>query len=146
MPNVRRGIRLGTAARSSRLQLTKGLTKVILNIIALWTGFSLFVTIGIIVGLNCILFLTRYSWWIRWKYFLKIIQRNEEALYQYSLHHGCVGELLPHLLASKTESITGLRWPSSSFHYSVKLVCHRFFIFPSSHVNSEYSSVPCHKS
>ena len=29
----------------------KGLTKVILNIIALWTGFSLFVTIGIIVGL-----------------------------------------------------------------------------------------------
>ncbi len=29
----------------------KGLAKVILNIIALWTGFSLFVTIGIIVGL-----------------------------------------------------------------------------------------------
>ena len=36
----------------------KGLTKVILNIFAFWTGFSLFVTIGLIIGSNnCNLFL-----------------------------------------------------------------------------------------
>ena len=29
----------------------KGITKIILNIVALWTGFSLLVTIGFIVGL-----------------------------------------------------------------------------------------------
>tara|TARA_B100000123_G_C25551508_1_gene349813 strand:+ start:47 stop:340 length:294 start_codon:yes stop_codon:yes gene_type:complete len=45
----------------NNLPKEKGITKVILNIVALWTGFSLLVTIGFIVGLILAFYFLLYA-------------------------------------------------------------------------------------